>query len=329
MFGVKMMFSGTLRAPIPGLARALVMCAAVAATLAACGGGTTQQQTFTPTRVISFGDETSLLRADGSKFSVNALNADNTLDCNNNPLWVQLVAASYNFVFAECPSPAANTTPTTTQAFMRATAGAKAADLKTQVDAMVAAGGFTSKDLVTMLAGANDVLELYAAFPTRTEADLVGAARARGDAIAAQVNRVVGLGGKVIVSTVIDLGVSPYAVAQDAAFPGSGRAALLSKLTSELNARIRVGIVNDGRFVGLVLADEMVQVMVRAPSAFGLTDATTVACAAALPDCNTNTLTGTATAATWLWADGTRMAAGGHARLGLLAQQRALNNPFF
>ena len=318
-----MMFSG--RPPMFGLARALVVWGTAAAALVACGGGTSQQQTFQPTRVIAFGDETSLLQADGRKFAVNALNADDTLDCTSYPLWVQAVATSYSFVFNECKT----ATSTETKALMRATLGGKAADLKLQVDAMVAAGGFNSKDLVTMLVGANDVLELYAQFPTRTEAALTTDVRARGDAIAAQVNRVVGLGGKVIISTVVDLGLSPFAAAQNLAFPGTDRALLLSRLTSELNARIRVGIVNDGRYVGLVLADEMVQVMVRAPTAFGLTDAATVACSAALPNCTTKTLAGTATADTWLWADGTRLSAGGQARLGLLAQQRALNNPFF
>lgn len=320
-----MMFSGNLRPGLVGLARALVWCGGLAAILVACGGGSTQQQTFLPDRVIAFGDESSLLQAGGRKFAVNALNADDTLDCVGNPLWVQAVATSYSFVFNEC-NPTASTA---TKAVMRAALGAKVANLKTQVDAQVAAGGFNSKDLVTMMVGANDVLELYAQYPTRSEADITTELRARGVLIAEQVNRVIGLGGKVVVSTIIDLGLSPYAIAQKAAFTDTDRAALLSRLVAELNGRIRVNILNDGRFVGLVLGDEMVQLMVRSPASFGLTDATTVACDAVLPNCTTKTLLGTATAATWLWADGTRLSAAGQSRLGVLAQQRALNNPFF
>lgn len=303
--------------------RMAVLCGA--GVLAACGGGTTQQQSFQPERVIAFGDETSVLQPTGRKFTVNALKVDGTLDCASNPLWVQIVATTYTFDFSECHPTATNAV----KAVMRAASGAKVADLKTQVDAMVAAGGFNSKDLVLMLVGVNDVLELYAQFPTRSEADLTAELRTRGDRIAEQVNRVVGLGGKVIVSTVIDIGLSPFALAQKAALTDTDRSALLSRLVAALNARLRVSIVNDGRFVGLVLADEMVQAMVRAPAGFALTDATTAVCTAALPDCNSTTLVANGNANAWLWADGTRLSAAGQARLGVLAQQRALNNPFF
>ena len=303
--------------------RSLWLCGAAA--LASCGGGTTQQQAFLPDRVIAMGDETSLVQADGRKFAVNALSATDTIDCSSNPMWVQTMASSYSFVFSQCNPSAA----LVTNAIMRAALGAKVAELKTQVDAQVAAGGFNSKDLVTMLVGANDVLELYAQFPARSEADLISEARTRGERIAEQVNRVVGLGGKVIVATVIDLGLSPYARAQKAAFTDTDRAALLTRLVAALNGRVRVGIVNDGRLVGLVLADEMLQAMVISPASFGLSDATTAACNVALPGCTSKTLVDTATATTWLWADGTRMSAAGQARLGLLGQQRALNNPFF
>lgn len=303
--------------------RLLLLCGAAA--LASCGGGTTQQQAFRPDRVIAFGDETSLVQADGRKFAVNALSATDAIDCTGNPMWVQTVATSYSFIYSQCNPTAA----LVTNAIMRAALGAKVAELKTQVDAQVAAGGFNSKDLVTMLVGANDALELYAQFPARSEADLISEARARGDRIAEQVNRVVNLGGKVIVATVIDLGLSPYARAQKAAYTDTDRAALLTRLVAALNGRLRVGIVNDGRFVGLVLADEMLQAMVISPAGFGLTDATAAACNVALPGCTSKTLVDTATATTWLWADGTHMSAAGQARLGLLGQQRALNNPFF
>ena len=74
-----------------------------AALLASCGGGQ-QVQAFRPSRVISFGDETSVIRADGSKYTVNALASGSTtvIDCGANPIWVQSVAAAYGFVFPEC-----------------------------------------------------------------------------------------------------------------------------------------------------------------------------------------------------------------------------------
>lgn len=313
--------SGAWRA----LAAALALSAGV---LAACGGGTTAQQSFKPDRLLAFGDESSLLLPDGRKFAVNALATDGTRDCGINPLWTQAVASAYNYVFDAC-NPTASTE---NKAHMRAVAGAKADDLKAHIDAQVAltgtGGGVKAGDMATVLAGANDVLELYAQYPTRSEADITAELRARGERLAAQVNRLVSLGAKVVVSTVPDMGATPYALAQKAAFTDTDRAALLTRLTAAFNGRVRVNILNDGRFVGLVLADEMVQAMVISPPSFGLANATTAVCKAALPDCTTSTLITDGSAVGYLWADGTRMSHGGHARLGTLAAQRALNNPF-
>ena len=216
----------------------------------------------------------------------------------------------------------------TVNALMRARAGATVDGVAAQVTAEIAAGGFTNKDLVTLLAGANDVLALYAQFPARTQDDLLAEARLRGERLAAQVNRLVDLGPRVIIATVPDLGVTPFATQQKAAFTDTDRAALLTALTAALNGRMRVKIINDGRFIGLVLADEMVQTMTKSPVSFSLTDATTAVCTVALPDCTSKTLVDGGTSATWLWADGTRLAYGGQQRLGALAQARAQNNPF-
>jgi outer membrane lipase/esterase len=123
-----------------------------------------------------------------------------------------------------------------------------------------------------------------------SEDQLVADLRGRGERLAAQVNRLTDLGVKVIVSTVPDMGLTPFAIAQKAAFTDTDRAALLTRLTAALNGRLRVNILNDGRFVGLVLADEMVQVMNKSPVSFGLTDAVTPICTTPLPDCTSKTL---------------------------------------
>jgi phospholipase/lecithinase/hemolysin len=296
--------------------------------LVACGGGTTQEQVFTPGRVIAFGDEASVLTSTGRKYSINGLAAGGAIDCAVNPIWIQTVASTYSFGFPQC-SP---TGSTSTNASTRAAPGARIADLRTQIDAEVAAGGLRNNDLVLMLAGANDVLELYAQFPARTEAALIEDARSRGDRYAEQIKRAVDAGARVIVSTVPDIGLSPYAQAQKAAFTDTDRAALISRLVAAVNARMRVGLslnnINDGRLVGLVLADEMIESMSRVPGAFGLTNVIAGICTTALPDCTTATVETGGTADSHLWADSTRMSAPGHSRLGLLAQQRALNNPF-
>ena len=317
-----MIFSGKMFRNVGGWAVAL--CVVCAVWLAACGGGTSQFETFAPTRVIAFGDESSLLTADGRKYSVNALSTTDVVDCATQPIWEQTLATFYSFVFAEC-NPTASLT---TQAVMRAKAGAKVDDLAAQITAQAATSAFTSKDLVTVLIGANDVLELYAQFPTRKQDDLLAEARLRGERLATQINRLVDLNARVIVATMPDLGVTPFATAQKAAFTDTDRAVLLTALTAAMNGRMRVKIINDGRYVGLVLADEMVQTMVKSPASFALVDVTTSVCTAALPNCTSKTLVSAGDSATWLWADSTHLAYGGQQRLAALAQARAQGNPF-
>jgi outer membrane lipase/esterase len=289
--------------------------------LASCGGGTTQVEPFVPTRYIAFGDELSAFEPDGRKYMVNAFNAAATAyECTLNPLWIQTVASIYGFQFAECPVGTVGA-----KAVSRAARNARAAELKLQIDAQ-AQQGFTATDLVTVLVGTNDVKEIYEARGSSTEDELLALARERGVAIATQVNRLVDLGAKVIISTTPDVGLTPYAVSK-----GATDAALLSRLSAAMNGRIRVNILNDGRFVGLVLADELVQTAVRFPSAYGLADGagvTTAACSVALPDCDSTKLVAGANVDGWLWADELRLGVVAHRQLGSLAAARAQNNPF-
>lgn len=296
-------------------AAALLACAV----LASCGGGTSQITPFKPPRLLAFGDELSAFTPDGRKYAVNGLAADGVArDCAALPLWIQDVAGLYGFGFAECP-----VGTDAQKGITRAAAGARVADVVKQVDAQVAAGGFLEEDLVLILAGVNDVLDLYAQFPARSRDELIGTARARGEQVAQQVNRMAGLGARVIVSTIPDMGLSPYGIAQ-----GTEGAKLLTDLTAALNGRIRVNILNDGRYVGLVLADEFVQTAARAPGYFSLSNAAAAACTAALPDCTGSTLVEGATADTYLWASDRWMSRGGHRQLGALAGSRATLNPF-
>lgn len=287
--------------------------------LASCGGGTSQIEPFVALRYIAFGDELSSFTADGRKYSINALNTDNTaVDCAGNPIWIQTVAEIYGFGFAECPIGTGEQ-----RALTRAAPGAKAADLVLQIDAQVAAGGFVDRDIVSVLVGMHDIKELYERFPAESEDDLVAIARDRGVLIGRQVNRLVDLGARVIISTAPDVGVTPYGLAQ-----GPEGARLLTRLSDQLNGRTRVTFLNDGRFVGLVAGDEWLKAVVRNPSGSGLVNVTTAACNVALPDCSTATLVADASDDTWLWADDLRLSPAAHSRLGSLASSRARNNPF-
>ena len=91
------------------------------------------------------------------------------------------------------------------------------------MQAQEAAGGFRDNDLVLALGGMNDVLDLYDRFVKgESAASMEAAARARGEAMAAVVNRLVDLNAKVIVSTLPDLGLSPFAQSEEANNPGGG-----------------------------------------------------------------------------------------------------------
>ena len=316
--------------------------AALLVLLASCGGGELVSE-FQPQRIVAFGDQASVITqqdaidpvtqqpyaASGQKFSVNALDATSgALACQGNPNWVQYLAQSFGLPFPQCNPDNANA-----PSIDRAANGAKVADLVAQVDAQLAGDGFSAKDLVTVLVGANDILEQYALYPGQDENALSVTLEQRGTLLAEQVNRIAAAGGKVIVTTVPDQGLTPFALAEQAAHDASDdRAALLSRLSARLNAKLRVGLLNQsGRSVGLVLGDELVQTYVRFPSLGGFVDVTSAACTAALPGCTTATLVDGAKAAggaSYLWADARELGPTGQRLLGEAANTRARNNPF-
>jgi outer membrane lipase/esterase len=307
--------------------RALVAIASLGL-LAACGGGTEQIDPFSPTRIIALGDESSLITPEGKKYTVNALNATTgALECENNQIWVQSLASTFGLVFAEC-NPGKVTAP---QGLMYAQAGAKVADVKLRIDSLLV-GGVGPRDLITVLVGVNDVLELYGRYPAQSKESLLGEARSRGKALGAQVNRLANANGRIILSTLPDMGFSPIAAA-DAKLDAT-RPQFLSDLTREFNLEMRVEIINDGRLIGLILTDENSQAIARYPSSFGISNFTDGACLTtiAMPDCTTKTLIPAATTdnnwSSYLWATDRLYSPAGHAQIGQMAASRARNNPF-
>lgn len=290
--------------------------------LVACGGNT-QVEPFRPQRLLAFGDETSVITADGKKHTVNAVTAAGAIDCASNPNWVQLLSQSFNLPFPQC-NPAGSPTVSVNYAV----AGAKVADLAPQIDQQFAAGGFTNRDLVTVLAGTNDIVEQYQRLAAQGEAAITATLQARAEALAAQVNRIANAGGKVLISTVPDTSFTPFALAEQTADPSIDRISLLRRVVFAFNSRLRAELINDGSMIGLVLADELVQVVARNAGFFGFVDVTQAACAVALPDCTTQTLVPNASGDTWLWASPLQLSAGGHRQLGAVADSRARNNPF-
>jgi len=305
-------------------ARTVLLGSLVAAGLLSCGGGTSQIEPFAPQQVIVLGDENNLLTVDGKRYGIGGLDAANLPDCRLLQMWTQSLAGSFGLVMDRC------TTGTTVapRGVTRAAFGAKAADIDAQITAQIGVAPLTSKDLFTIMIGMHDILELYQQYPTRSEEGISDELRQRGHHVADQINRLIEANARVIVSTVPDLGTTPFALAERARIADTDRAALLSRLTAVYNARVRVDIVQDGRFVGLVLADDLSQLMVRAPSNYSLSNVTQAACTTALPDCTTQTLVAGATSTSHLWADELHLGPVAHSQLSTLAQTRARNNPF-
>lgn len=330
----------TLEKTSQRIARGLTL-TVIAALLASCGGSDVVE--FVPTRILSFGDESSAITADGRKYTINGIVPDSgtpgTIACVLNPIWNQVLATSYGLAFTECPESVPDTTPTSR---ILASAGATAtgtsdidfpAQITRQLTTPIAdGGGINSSDLVTVLIGVNDVVSIYERFKSGeiSSPEAIALAEQAGETIASQLNRITDAGGKVIIETVPDVSVTPYALGEDL----DGRA-VLAALTARLNARLLVTLDNDGRKIGLIEINPYVLSVVGNAGAYGYVNVTDGACLPTypLPSCTSATLKTSAddlpaTAFTWLWADALQLSAGGHLQMGNLASSRAHNQPF-
>jgi outer membrane lipase/esterase len=303
------------------------------AALASCGSGE-QVEPFEPTRILSFGDEQSLLvvGTNGTtKYSVNSFNTTtNLFECNTFPIWTQLLAANFGLTYEGCnPSSVANP-----QGRIFAAPNAKVADLQAQVNDFLQQGNvFGSRDLVTVFVGMHDIVEIYRqldADPPPAVSTLLQQAKARGAALAGQINRIADADGRVVYTTIHDLGLSPFGRAEKARVPtGIDRAALLSDLTDEFNLGVKINARNDGRLIGLVTGDELSKIIVNNASVNGFTNVSTAVCMPTdLLTCTSATLVPEGSATTFYWAGSTYLSPGGHSQLGAAAINRARNNPF-
>ncbi|MBB5203092.1 phospholipase/lecithinase/hemolysin [Inhella inkyongensis] len=297
------------------------------AALSACGGGSTQIEPFKPTRLLAFGDEQAFLAEGGKRYGVNALKTGTTtgeVDCAGNPILAQAMATQFSLVLARCNP---DNKPVT--GYLLGAVGAKVADVKAQIDQHFAASGTVGpKDLITLQVGTHDLVEIYQQFPLKAEAELIELAKTRGKALADQVNRLANANGRIIILTTVDIGLTPYGQAQKAAHTDTDRAALMGRLTAAFNSAMRLGLIEDGRLIGLALADESIATIAKFPSGFGFTDVVKAACTTALPNCTTATLDAAVGTNTWLWADSLRLGPAGATSVNNLAVGRAVNNPF-
>jgi outer membrane lipase/esterase len=293
--------------------------------LVACGGGG-QVTKFVPGRVLSFGDENSVITASGRNYSINGLTADKTaIDCGANRVWNQILANAYGLAFPTCAG--SQVAPASR---ILATPGAQVVDVQVQIDQFLISDSFKRNDLVSLMAGPNDVWAQYALYNGSNEPALIAAMEKAGALLGSQVNRIANAGARVIISTMPDQSLTPLALAQKAAHPEVDRAALIKRLMTAFHTQLRLTLINDGTRIGLVLADELTQQIARFPSNYSYTRVDAAAClgSVALPDCTSGTLNSGASATQWLWADGTHASPGFHAAWGEAARVRVENNPF-
>jgi phospholipase/lecithinase/hemolysin len=248
-------------------------------------------------------------------------------------LWTQILAATYNFVFAEC-----NPSTLPVSAFIYAEPGAKADDFAAQVArARVVHGSFGCHDLMSVLIGANDVIDLfenvYLVSPTQ---DTYNAVIQELNARAARVGQIVAQltannGPNFIVSTMPQIDLTPYARQQQALHPELNVVGVLDEFSTAFNTTLRTTIPNDGTRWGLVELDSLLNAGSTNPSQYGLTNVVDPTCKPetwGTPDCTTNTLVPNANTNTWLWASNKWMGWIAHFNLGNFARSRAQGNPF-
>ena len=322
------------RRALQGLAAALGL-----TLLAACGGGTEQITPFDPTRYMVFGDEQSYITVDGLKYTVNSLNSDGSgVDCltsSSDPsrLWTQVLASAFGFTFAECNP---NARPVT--AFIYAKPGAKVDDFVNQVaDARVVHGQFGCRDMMSVLIGANDVIDLFEnvylldptpANKTAVENELTARGARLGRAITALTDN---NGPNFIVSTIPLMNLTPYASLMAIAHPRADVDNALHDFSNSFNTALRVNIPNDGSRWGLVELDALLQAGVNNPGGYSLNNVTDAVCLPATwgtAACTTNTLVPNGNASSWLWASDKWMSWRAHQNLGNFARNRAQGNPF-
>lgn len=365
-----------------GLAAAAVLAAA------GCGGGDTVDS-FDPRRLIVFGDEASVLSGTpaavpgpaasqpapiGSKYSVNTLDTEETDtspaedlepkagdpanlgaaygNCVSGRLWIQNLADEYGFGFEQCKD------DKPVRAFTFAEPGAKVAGVKAQIDAFLQSDSFSSRDLVAIYVGTNDIHEIYLGVTSASQCkydpsdpDSSGsaarAARQRGSNLADQVKRVAdnGSGGRTLFITVLNQGDTPFARNENRIHSDFDRRDCLENLTDAFNGGLRADGPTDGRIAGLVaFAEDDAAVILDNPDDFDYDNAVDAACTTPAPDdaaqpgvradlpallkCTTANRKEDAKSHRYFWAGPLNFGIDIHDELGDAAVRRADRNPF-
>jgi len=247
---------------------ALVTVCVPAACLVACGGGTTEG-VLKPTRLVSFGDAFSDIGSQGttSKYTVN--------DATTNT-WVEQVASGYALTITPSSAGGLGFARGNARIVAKPDAAGQATTLTVteQIDAFLVNNKPELNDLILINGGVSDIVSQASAViaGTAAESDMITNVKQAGTDLGGQVRRLVQQGAKhVLVVGAYNLGESPWATR-------SGKATMLSDASIKFNEALLLSIVDLGNQVLYVDLYNYAKGVVLTPTAFGFTDATTVAC---------------------------------------------------
>ncbi|OJX34010.1 MAG: GDSL family lipase [Burkholderiales bacterium 68-12] len=249
----------------------LAAACASAALLAACGSSTTESA-IKPERFIAFGDAFSDAGQKGARYTVNNGSVNN---------WTLQLAARYGKTLA----PVSAGGLSYAQGNARITAQPDAAGqsgtptIQEQVDSFLASKTFAVNDLVLVNGGISDLIAGMAAVQAGTlaSADYLAQARQNGEALAAQVRRLVNAGAThVVVAGAYDLSKTPWAIATQ-------QQSLLSSASLRFNEGLLIGINDLGDRVLYVDAAYYVNLYTYSPGTYYFTNATTPVCTSVDP----------------------------------------------
>lgn len=291
------------------------LCSVLALTLTGCGGSKSGDQSprISYTRMVIFGDSLS----DAGTYDVSTIAAigggEYTVNSGGGENWTELLAAQLD-VDAPCPAvtgldsvipqiPAAAVTAQS-GCYSYAMGGARVTNpvgpgnlalwtnfgnssgqlgqltypITTQIDNFLAdAVSFSSTDLVTVMAGGNDLLMEAAAVAASAEtgADAVTNMAIAGTELAGYVQTKILANGAthVVVVNLPDVSLTPYALTQSA-----DAQALVSALVQAFNNALASGLSGLGNNVLLVDAYTQSRDQYNDPAQYGLSNVTTPAC---------------------------------------------------
>lgn len=258
----------------------LGLACASTALLAACGSSSIVSA-LKPSRFLAVGDGFSDLGETGVRYTVN----DGSVN-----IWTQQLVSYYSQPLVTRSAGGLS------YARKGSLIAGAAPSIEAQVTQLLAENTLGPNDVVLVGAGMDEIIAAVTA--TGISDATTTRVRAAGDALAAQVRRLVAAGAKyVLVAGVYNLGISPWAAALN-------QKDAISDLTINFNNRFLVTAVDLGNnvlFVDTALYFNLVQGL---PSGYGISNATDAACAT--PDastCNANTIVSGIDYTTALFAD--------------------------